>query len=421
MESPVHFFRPLATSIASTPMRRLALVGLVAGCAPSVSGQTAGQDAASEPTSAGTAAAPTSEATPAAAAPASTAPAQAVLAAREPASNANAVAANAASANASNPNASNPNAAATKPIAWPNIGFVNNPGGNDAKAVALSFDDGPDGLGANQWGKASPSNTTYMLDQLDALKLKATFFLCGNKWSDALTDAQSQIDVRRIVASGHAVGSHTMDHPDLVASTARNIAGNKAGGPPPLTSAQVQAEFVQNEAVFADPRLLGPSLLPFTMYRAPYGYPFQDGIVFPANANSIVDDVTGIAPYAPYNAVHVGWGIDTKDWQCAQAMSDTNCILTNLNQFLDKGASGVILMHAVYKLSGDALPLVVKSIAAHGYHIVQVEDFIKAKYGASSAAIYRANAAAPFDIKTINDAAVAAAKTSKWYLQNNEG
>ena len=323
---------------------------------------------------------------------------------------------------ASNNNAGNSNGGAASaptiaPIAWPYIGFVNNPGGNDPKAVALSFDDGPDGLGANPWGKASPSNMSYMLDQLDSLNLKATFFLCGNKWTNALTDTQAQTDIQRMVSSGHAYGNHTMDHNELVANTPRNAADANFT---PLTAAQVQYEFTQNETVFADPRLLGPDGVPFTMYRAPYGYPFQDGIVYPANANSIVDDVTAIAPYTPYNAVHVGWGIDSKDWQCAQNSDDVSCILDNVNAFLAAGASGVILMHTVYKLSGDALPQVVQTIYDHNYHIVMVEDMIKAKYGATSDVITRSDAAAPFDTQTINDAAVAAAKTSKWYLQTNE-
>ncbi len=306
-----------------------------------------------------------------------------------------------------------------KAAPWPNVGFVNNPGLpglNDVKAVALTFDDGPDGSGPVPWGKASPSNMSHMLDQLDSLGLKATFFLCGKLWADALNDPQAQADIQRMVASGHHFGSHTLNHNFLTANTPRNTAAGK----PSMTLAQVQYEFSQNEAVFSDPRLLGPGRMPFTMYRAPYGNPFQDGIVYPPDANSIVDDVTGIAPASPYNAVHVGWGIDTDDWNCAQSYSDSNCILNNLNAFLDKGASGPILMHTVYKLSGDTLPQVVASIKSHGYHIVMVEDFIKGKYGASSKDLYQANLNANFKIDDVNKAAVAAAKESKWYLQTNE-
>jgi peptidoglycan/xylan/chitin deacetylase (PgdA/CDA1 family) len=302
------------------------------------------------------------------------------------------------------------------PIAWPNLGFVNNPGGNDPKAVALTFDDGPDGSAPIQWGKASPSNMSAMLDQLDKLKLKATFFLCGNLWTDVTKDSQAQADLQRLVAAGHHVASHTYTHQYLIADTERN----RAAGKTPMSISQVREQFDKNVAAFSSPKALGPSLAQFTMYRAPYGNPFQDGIVYPPDAVSIEEDVTGIASGTPPNAVHVGWGIDTDDWQCAQSNSDSNCILSNLNAFLDAGASGPILMHTVYSLSAEALPKVVQSIYNHGYHIVMVEDMIKAKYGAYSAEISRANAAHKFDTSEINEAAVASAKESKWYKRTNE-
>lgn len=302
------------------------------------------------------------------------------------------------------------------PIAWPYIGFVNNPGGNDPKAVALTFDDGPDGAAPVASGKFSPSNMAHMLDQLDALQLKATFFLCGDLSSNSKTDPVAQADVQRMVRAGHHFGSHTLSHKYLVAPTARNAAFNH----PAMAPAEVTAQFVQNEAAFADPKLLGPTAVPFTMYRAPYGYPFQDGIVYPPDAKSIVEDVSGVAPYTPPNAVHVGWGIDTRDWECAQTNGGTACVMKHLNAFLDRGASGPILMHSIYKLSADVLPMVVDSIKSHGYHIVMVEDMIKAKYGGTSADIARANATVKFDADTINRAATAAAMESKWYKRINE-
>lgn len=332
------------------------------------------------------------------------------------------IASNANAAGGGNAIVSNSNVA---PIAWPSLGFYNNPGGKDPKAIALTFDDAPDGNGPNEWGKASPSNMAHVLDQLDLLKLKATFFLCAKTWTDAKNDPQAQADVKRMLAAGHAVASHTYTHPDLVPQTARNAAAVAAKTVlnPILTPAQIASQFTDNESAFADPRLLGPSFLPFTMYRSPFGYPFQSGIVYPPNETSIAEDVTGVAPYTPYNAVHVGWAIDTKDWDCAQNNKGTDCLLQNMNNFLKKGANGVVLMHAVYKQTGDALPQIVKMIQDYNLHIVQVEDLIVQKYGATSADIYKANInnPKPFDTKAINDAAVAEAKLSKWYLGKNEG
>jgi peptidoglycan/xylan/chitin deacetylase (PgdA/CDA1 family) len=64
-------------------------------------------------------------------------------------------------------------------------------------AIALTFDDGPD-----------PVSTVAVLDELARLEISATFFL-------VCEHARAHPDVvRRIVADGHAVGSHSFSHPD---------------------------------------------------------------------------------------------------------------------------------------------------------------------------------------------------------------
>lgn len=280
-------------------------------------------------------------------------------------------------------------------VPWPSLDFVNNPGGKDAKAVALSFDDAPDGMLSAE-GKAGHSNLAAMLDQLKALQLHATFFVCGNKGTDVTTDSEAQADVKRILAEGHAIGSHTRDHIPWDPNT--------------MTVAQAKAQISGNYDAFSNAKVFGSSMPPFTMWRAPKGIPFES-------------DLKGTATMGAAGAnagVHVGWGIDPMDWDCAERNQDSNCILTNLNEYLDRGASGVILMHAIYKLSADTLPAVVKSITAHGYHIVMVEDLILDKYGASSADLTAAGMRAKFSDQQLNDAAVNASKLSKWVLHTNE-
>jgi peptidoglycan-N-acetylglucosamine deacetylase len=66
-----------------------------------------------------------------------------------------------------------------------------------AAEVALTFDDGPD-----------PEHTPAVLDELARLGIVATFFLIGKR-----ARAHPEI-VRRIVADGHAVGSHSDSHPE---------------------------------------------------------------------------------------------------------------------------------------------------------------------------------------------------------------
>jgi peptidoglycan/xylan/chitin deacetylase (PgdA/CDA1 family) len=76
----------------------------------------------------------------------------------------------------------------------------------DRGAVALTFDDGPD-----------PVYTPLLLDALAEAGAPATFFLVG----DAV--ARHPELVRRMLADGHAVGSHSRTHCDLAGLTLQEI------------------------------------------------------------------------------------------------------------------------------------------------------------------------------------------------------
>lgn len=70
--------------------------------------------------------------------------------------------------------------------------------------LALTFDDGP-------W-----EYTPELLDLLSRSSARATFFVCGgNMATDQMTGHGSPHLLRRMLASGHQVGSHTWAHPDL--------------------------------------------------------------------------------------------------------------------------------------------------------------------------------------------------------------
>jgi peptidoglycan-N-acetylglucosamine deacetylase len=69
--------------------------------------------------------------------------------------------------------------------------------GSGTASIALTFDDGP-----------NPAHTPELLDLLAAQGVAATFFLVGR---NAVRYPEL---ARRILAEGHAVGSHSMSHPD---------------------------------------------------------------------------------------------------------------------------------------------------------------------------------------------------------------
>ena len=66
------------------------------------------------------------------------------------------------------------------------------------RLVALTFDDGP-----------QPPYTDRLLDVLAKHKVKATFFMIGNR-----IEKYPQT-VRRIIAEGHQIGNHSYSHPVL--------------------------------------------------------------------------------------------------------------------------------------------------------------------------------------------------------------
>ena len=72
-------------------------------------------------------------------------------------------------------------------------------GPSDEKKVALTFDDGPDSV-----------YTPQILDILGKEKIKATFFLIGER-AKLFPDV-----VKRMAKEGHIIGNHSMTHPNIV-------------------------------------------------------------------------------------------------------------------------------------------------------------------------------------------------------------
>ncbi|QEC48502.1 polysaccharide deacetylase family protein [Baekduia soli] len=100
-------------------------------------------------------------------------------------------------------------AASARIIASAAVRRVADPSGG----VALTFDDGPDPL----W-------TTAVLDELARLGVCATFFAVGRRAEE------NPHLVRRILADGHALGSHSYGHPDPWTLPVRALAADYRRG-----------------------------------------------------------------------------------------------------------------------------------------------------------------------------------------------
>jgi len=165
-------------------------------------------------------------------------------------------------------------------------------------AVALTFDDGPDGI-------ATPA----ILDALKRNKATATFFVLGKN-----AEEHPEL-VRRIVAEGHEVGNHGYGHPDIASSG--------------LAAAMVDLE--RGERVLQ--RIIGDTKF---AYRPP------DGYVSWSFATS-VRRRTGSAPVLWSKCVH---------GEREKSVHEMNTEL----RALDLTEGDILLLHDVHASTATALP-----------------------------------------------------------------
>ncbi|MFC7748475.1 polysaccharide deacetylase family protein [Paenibacillus thermoaerophilus] len=194
------------------------------------------------------------------------------------------------------------------------------PAKQSGKAVALTFDDGPD-----------KRYTTAVLDILKERGVKATFYLVGSnveKYPDV---------VKRIGEEGHELGNHSWAHRDLRKMTADEIAADLER---------------TNEAVFA-----AAGKRPATV-RAPYG--------------AVNPDVREAA--ARIGLPLAGWNVDPRDWDGATAEQMMQTIKKQLRPKAN------ILMHSFGGRKGDLsetielLPKLIDYLKEQGYAFVYASE-----------------------------------------------
>lgn len=180
---------------------------------------------------------------------------------------------------------------------------------------SLTFDDGP-----------HPAVTPRILDILRNERVRATFFPIGN------VAVRRPGIIGRIVQEGHEVGNHSLTHPNM-----RNL------------SAEAQrAEIVETNRVLvtagADP----------VLFRPPAGRYNQDTL-------------KTVAQEAMQPAL---WNVDTRDW----LSRDADKIIAQVSA---AGAIGsVVLMHATYPATAEALPKAIEILRGRGCRFVTLSEWI---------------------------------------------
>ncbi|BFZ63428.1 hypothetical protein YB2330_004550 [Saitoella coloradoensis] len=236
---------------------------------------------------------------------------------------------------------------------YPQIEFTSQPL-NDSRAIALTFDDGPDSDGVITKGIA---------DVLKSKGVPATFFMNTNNTVDVMASIGAQDAIKHVYENDFIMGSHTVSHVNF------SVVSNDV----------VEEEISRVQTTLAT--ILDEPDFKATLFRAPYGISYEPGTPF-------ASDVTRIAPIAAKYGVHIGWSIDSKDWKCKDdqdAACGVQCIKDNVMTQVKGGSWGIILFHAIYQNTLDALPDVIDELVQEGYRFVSVEDIVKAKYGVESA------------------------------------
>lgn len=199
-------------------------------------------------------------------------------------------------------------------------------GGGDSGQVAVTFDDGPD-----------PDWTPAVLDLLKARGLKATFFLIGRE-----AEEYPEL-VRRIVAEGHEIGSHSFTHSNLATTS----------------SAQTKLELNATQRLLES--ITGRSTL---LFRPPYN----------ADAEPVdIHDLTAINIAGDLNYLTVLEDIDPDDW----ARPGADAIVQRVKDLRTKG--NLILLHdggGNREQTLAALPRILDYLQERGDQIVTVSQLL---------------------------------------------
>ena len=204
--------------------------------------------------------------------------------------------------------------------------------------VALTFDDGPDA----RW-------TPRILDILKAKQVPATFFVVGE---NALTERSL---LRRMIAEGHEVGSHTYTHPNL--ST--------------VSTTQTLFELNATQRLFQ--AFTGRTL---KLFRAPF---FGDA------EPTTADEILPVWEAQNRGYISVGLHVDSEDWQRPGVPTIVNNVMSRIlsgpamcnDQSESQCSRNIVLLH---DSGGDrsqtiaALPIIIDTLRARGYRFVPVSE-----------------------------------------------
>jgi peptidoglycan/xylan/chitin deacetylase (PgdA/CDA1 family) len=184
--------------------------------------------------------------------------------------------------------------------------------------VVLTFDDGP-----------LPRNSNQVLQTLAEQCVKATFFIIGQQ---ALANPEG---VRKLVAAGHSIGTHSQTHPLSFARMGLEQARK-----------QIDDGIASTSAALSDPTTLAP------FFR------------FPGLLRSDVAE-----SYLASRGIQV-WSTDVlaDDWHRISPGKVYDLAIKRL----EASRKGILLLHDIQARTATALPKILHDLKERGFHVVHV-------------------------------------------------
>jgi peptidoglycan/xylan/chitin deacetylase (PgdA/CDA1 family) len=192
--------------------------------------------------------------------------------------------------------------------------FVIERGDAHKKEIALTFDDGP-----------HPEYTPRLLDLLKQLKVKATFFVVGEKVEEAPELAKN------IVQAGHEIANHSYSHPNFKT----------------LTEPQITEEIEKNNRAIFEACGKEP------LFFRPPGGNYNETVIRTLNKIGM--------PLAL-------WTYNPKDFAVPPKEALEQGILQNLIGGM------VVLLHSGVQPTYDMLPSLVQKLRQQGYQFVTLSE-----------------------------------------------
>jgi peptidoglycan/xylan/chitin deacetylase (PgdA/CDA1 family) len=92
-----------------------------------------------------------------------------------------------------------------------------------------------------------------------------------------------------------------------------------------------------------------------------------------------------VAPIVAGFGVHVGWSIESLDWECSGKPGCATELRDRVLRRLDAGRRGTILLHSTVPETAEVLPSIIAEIRKRGLRFTTSEALVREKYGKSSA------------------------------------